>query len=43
MHSSLHFALCLLVTAGVTYLVRMLPLVLIKRKITNRFLSSFLY
>ena len=43
MHSSLHFALCLLVTAGVTYLVRMLPLVLMKRKITNRFLRSFLY
>ena len=29
--------------AGVTYLVRMLPLVLVKKKIKNRFLLSFLY
>ena len=29
--------------AGVTYLIRMLPLVLIKKKIQNRFLLSFLY
>lgn len=29
--------------AGVTYLIRMLPLVLIKKKITNKFLLSFLY
>ena len=33
----------LLVCAGVTYLVRMLPLVLIKKEITNRFFRSFLY
>lgn len=37
------FFVYLLVTAAVTYLVRMLPLVLLKRKITNRFLLSFLY
>jgi len=29
--------------AGITYLIRMLPLVLIKKKIKNRFLISFLY
>lgn len=29
--------------AVVTYLIRMLPLVLIKKKITNKFLLSFLY
>jgi branched-subunit amino acid transport protein len=29
--------------AGVTYLVRMLPLVLVKKKIENRFIRSFLY
>ena len=29
--------------AGVTYLVRMIPLVLIKKKVTNRFIKSFLY
>ena len=37
------FALYLLVMAGVTYLVRMLPLVLCKQKITNRFVRSFLH
>ena len=37
------FFLYLLVMAGVTYLVRMLPLVLIKKKIKNRFLLSFLH
>lgn len=37
------FFLCLAVMAGVTYLVRMLPLVLVKKKITNRFIRSFLY
>lgn len=37
------FFVYLLVMAGVTYLVRMLPLVLIKRRIENRFLLSFLY
>ena len=37
------FLIYLLVMAGVTYLVRMLPLVLVKKKITNRFLLSFLH
>ena len=37
------FWVYLLVTAGVTYLIRMLPLVLLKKKITNRFLLSFLH
>ncbi len=37
------FFVYLLVMAGVTYLVRMLPLLLVKRKIENRFLISFLY
>lgn len=32
-----------LVMAGVTYLVRMLPLVIFKRKIENRFIKSFMY
>ena len=38
-----HFWIYLLVTAGVTYLVRMVPLVLMKGKITNRFVLSFLH
>ena len=43
MSHALHFAVCILVSAGVTYLIRMLPLVLIKKEISNRFLRSFLY
>ena len=38
-----NFFIYLLVMAGVTYLVRMLPLVLVRKKITNRFIRSFLY
>ena len=38
-----NFFLYLLVIAGVTYLVRMLPMVLVKKKITNTFIRSFLY
>lgn len=38
-----HFWIYLLVTAGTTYLVRMLPLVLMKGKIRNRFILSFLH
>ena len=37
-----NFFLYLAVMAGVTYLVRMLPLVLVRRKIENRFVLSFL-
>ena len=36
------FFLGLAVMAGVTYLIRMLPLVLVRRRIRNRFLLSFL-
>ena len=39
----MRFWLYLLVTAGVTYLVRALPLVLVKGKIRNRFVLSFLH
>lgn len=38
-----NFFIYLLVMAGVTYLVRMLPLVLVRKKITNRYVRSFLY
>lgn len=37
------FFLYLFVMAGVTYLIRMIPLVLIKKKITNRTILSFLH
>ena len=33
----------ILVMAGVTYLIRMLPLALAKKEITNPFIRSFLY
>ena len=33
----------ILVMAGGTYLIRMLPLVLLKKKITSRYIKSFLY
>lgn len=37
------FLVYLIATAGTTYLVRMLPLVLMKGKIRSRFLLSFLH
>ena len=39
----LQFFIYLAVTASVTYLVRALPLVLVKGKIKNRFILSFLH
>ncbi len=41
--SNAPFWLYLLVCAGITYLIRMLPFVLMKQKIKNRFVLSFLY
>ena len=38
-----NFLIYLILMAGVTYLVRMIPLVLIKKKIENRFVLSFLH
>jgi branched-subunit amino acid transport protein len=43
MSKELYFFLALLVTAGVTYLIRALPLLLVRRRITSRFIRSFLY
>lgn len=37
------FLIYLIVMAAVTYLVRLLPMVLVRGKITNRFIKSFLY
>jgi branched-subunit amino acid transport protein len=41
--SDIHFLIYLAVTAGVTYLVRAIPLVLVRGKIRNRFVLSFLH
>ena len=43
MNDIVKFFLYLLVMAGVTYLVRMLPLVFCRKKIKSRFVRSFLY
>lgn len=40
---SANFFLYVLVMAGVTYLIRMLPLALVKREITSPFIRSFLF
>ena len=37
------FFLLLFLMAGVTYLVRLIPLLLVKKQVQNRFLLSFLY
>lgn len=37
------FLLYLLVMAGVTYLVRLIPMLLVKKQIKNQFLLSFLH
>ena len=38
-----HFFLYLFVMAGITYLIRMIPLVFFKRRIKSRLVRSFLY
>ena len=38
-----NFWIYLLVMAGITYLIRMIPMVLIKNKIKNKYVLSFLY
>ena len=37
------FLIYLIAMSGVTYLIRMLPLILVREKIKNRFIVSFLY
>lgn len=37
------FFLYLIVMAGVTYLIRVLPILFVRHKIENKFLRSFLY
>ena len=43
MSRELRFIVGLAVMAGITYLLRVLPMVFIKKKITNTFICSFLY
>lgn len=41
--SNLQYLIYILVMAGVTYLIRMLPMTLVKSKIKSSFLQSFIY
>lgn len=43
MTEPVYFLLALLMTAGVTYLIRLLPLLFVRHRIENRFIKSFLY
>lgn len=38
-----NYAFYLFAMAGITYLIRMVPLVLVKKKIKNKYILSFLY
>lgn len=38
-----YIILCIIVSAVVTYLIRMVPMVFFRKKITNRWIRSFLY
>lgn len=40
---TLKFFIYLAVMAGVTYLIRVIPLILVKHEIKNKFILSFLY
>ena len=43
MDKTLHMILLVIVMAAVTYLIRMIPFVFFKKKITSRFIKSLLY
>lgn len=43
MNKNIAFFLYLLLAAGVTYLIRMLPLVFCRKEITNKYVKSFLH
>ena len=43
MTGPVYFFIALLIMAGITYLIRLLPLLFIKKRIKNVFLKSFLY
>lgn len=43
MKGAVHIIIYILVMAGVTYLIRMTPFVLFRKKIENRFVRSLLY
>lgn len=38
-----YLGISILVMAGITYLIRLLPMMIFRKKIENRFIQSFLY
>ncbi len=43
MSKQVYFLLALLFTAGLTYLIRAVPLIFVRKRIKSRFIRSFLY
>ena len=43
MSKELHMFLLVVAMAGITYLIRVLPMILFKKKIKSRFINSLLY
>ena len=43
MNETMRFALMLLVMAGITYVIRLLPLLFVRRRIKSVFIRSFLH
>ena len=43
MTGPVYFFVAIIIMAGITYLIRLLPLLFIKKRIENVFLKSFLY
>ena len=43
MSKTVYFLIALILTAGITYLIRLLPLLFVRKRIQNEFLKSFLY
>ena len=41
--SNKYIVICILLTAAVTYAIRMIPMVFFRKKINNRWVQSFLY
>ena len=43
MNDPVYIAICMIIMAGTTYLLRVTPLIIFRKKIRNRFVQSFLY
>ena len=43
MSNTLYIIICLIIMAGITYLLRVVPIIVFDRKIKNRWVRSFLF